>query len=145
MRDKYSINEIDGCDPFLLDWFPTPANHDGSNYVFSRTNPKAIDTIIIDDTLTGIELLLTVGKAMTANIRPPIHLEEWQASELHSTPHWALWCGRYSVDDMDSVDPKVSINADHNAVYGVGVDVTKELDVLISECKAEIRTFITEA
>jgi hypothetical protein len=101
----------------LTDMFPNAVCHDNTNLVFVASDP---DFPTLDLSRETENLLPMAASALVNN--QPITLTPEQAQALFATPHHRLWCGRY--------EDKVSLEEDHQAVFGVGVDRRKPLEVL---------------
>jgi hypothetical protein len=97
--------------------FPHAVCHDSTNLVFVASDPD-FPTL---DLSQEIDKLLPLAASALVN-NQPITLTPEQAQALFATPHHRLWCGRY--------EDKISLEEDHQAVFGVGVDGRKSLEVL---------------
>lgn len=130
---------VEGTEVFdMLQRFPTPANHDATNYIFVATHPGAVNPITVSDfEYEDIDQLVAlIAKELFATDRSrAIHLSKSEASMLHKHPAWKLWCGNYT----DQEDPKAALEADHEAVFKVGVDRRKGIDTLVEQSKAELK------
>ncbi len=124
---------------WLLSKHPKVANPDGLNYLFAEVCPFAVDPILTTDfvdgegqLLTGDALMQAVAKLLFSTDRSrAIHIPMSQARELHKHPAWALWCGKY--------DDSLELEADHELVFGVGVDRRKDLASLVEQSRTELK------
>ena len=123
----------------MLQRFPHAANHDPSNYIFVSTHPNAVNPVLVSEfvdadgeQLSGDALVAAIAVELFADNRSrAIHLSKSNAIALHAHPAWQLWCGNY--EDKDSLE------ADHEKVFGAGVDRRKTLDSLVDESRIELK------
>jgi hypothetical protein len=109
----------------LTTMFPSAVCHDSTNLVFVASDP---DFPTLDLSGETDNLLPLAASALVNN--QPITLTPSQAQTLFATPHHRLWCGRY--------EDKISLEEDYQAVFGVGVDLDKTLEVLNQEVRNAI-------
>jgi hypothetical protein len=105
--------------------FPHAVSHDSTNLVFVASDP---DFPALDLSQETDNLLPMAASALVNN--QPITLTPEQAQTLFATPHHRLWCGRY--------EDKISLEEDYQAVFGIGVDLDKPLEVLNQEVRNAI-------
>jgi len=131
--------------------YPFYANHDENdelselgNAVFAKVHPDAINPIVVYEEvneegqlLSGAELLNRVASLMLAEDRSrPIHLFQSQASQLHKSDIWKLWCCKQETKD--------ELEEDYQKVFGTGLDKRKSLLTLKTEVKEAIKAVIKE-
>jgi len=105
--------------------FPHAVCHDSTNLVFVASDPE-FNTLDLSQETDN--LLPLAASALVNN--QPITLTPSQAQALFATPHHRLWCGRY--------EDKISLEEDYQAVFGVGIDLDKTLEVLNQEVRNAI-------
>jgi hypothetical protein len=100
---------------FMTRKFPEAACHDGENYIFVETHPKADNPILVTDLVdeNGDQL---VGAALGEELKyqvfidgrtRPIHLRKEDAKLFHSLPEWQLWIGDDKDNDSETAKERV--------------------------------------
>jgi len=126
--------------------YPFYANHDKldelselGNAVFAKVHTDTVNPIKVYEEvneegqlLAGPELLNRVASLMLAEDRSrPIHLFQSQASQMHKSDIWKLWCCKQEI--------KEDLEEAYQKVFGTGLDKRKSLLTLKTEVKEAIK------
>lgn len=127
---------------YLLAAHPKRACHDDINLVFVENYPEAVNPILVSDMvdeegvqLEGDDLIAAIASELFADDRTRgIQGTKGQLSQLHKSPQWRLWCGKY--------EDKADLEKDHEAVFSVGVDRRKSMETLVEESRVTLKAVL---
>ncbi len=135
---------VEGTEVYdMLQRFPHAACHDDTNYIFVAEHPSPVNPIRLSDVpgyfeMGSTEKVQAIAIMLFSTDRTrAIHLSRGDAIQLHAQPAWKLWCGKYEDKDL--------LEADHLAVFGVGVDRRKGLSTLTQEAKQTVRSVFSHS
>ena len=111
------------------------ANHDDVNIVLTWI-PESVREVafVVPDKTEMEEALPMIGMQRFNHPEQPLIAPRTILSQLHRTPLWRLWSGKY--DDKDVLE------SDHEAAFGVCVDRRKSLETLAAEGRASVANYI---
>lgn len=116
------------------------ACHDGINTVFTWISPEAeaiADKLLLFAELEPNEALAYIGHHLSVKPDIPLMAPRSLLSSLFRTPEWRLWCGQYETwQDLE---------ADHQTVFGEGVDGRTALPTLVAQAKEKLFALMTGA
>ena len=112
----------------LSDMWPYAVTHDDVNTVFVTAPSDLKGAVIVDESLSGDELMMTVGGYLVDSTANPIVATKQQLVYLFRRPEWRLWCSKYeSESDPAFISDKESVGLDAGLTMAQAKQAIKDL------------------